>query len=55
MDIHNCAKKVLETSIHFEAAASSSVDNEEAAASKRLEVLSTFSRNYEYPLSFLIE
>ena len=29
--------------------------DEEAAASKRMEVLSTFSRNYEYPLSFLIE
>ena len=29
--------------------------DEEAAASKRMEVLSTFSRNNEYPLSFLIE
>ena len=26
--------------------------DEEAAASKRMDVLSTFSRNYEYPLSF---
>ena len=29
--------------------------DEEAAASKCMEVLSTFSRNNEYPLSFLIE